>query len=451
MSGVEISGDVKRCDLLVENCAVLLPDFTVAENHAIAIQGQRIAAIGPLSELRRTFSPCGVLDGTDKLAIPGLIDAHTHTAQHLLRGAVIDERPIVWQRILIPFESKLADEDIYHSARLACLQMARAGITTFGDAGVLEVEGIIRAAGESGMRATISRFSADEHNGLIPTWYADTTSAVIGKTEALFKQYDGTAGGRLRIAFSITGPDNASPALVEGAAAAARQHGTILHIHVGQAETQHCIQRYGLRPVEYLAEYGAVGPNLLAAHAVRLSDREVMMLAERDARVVHCPEGNLLDLGFPKTPTMLALGMKVGLGTDGAKRSDLDLFYQMRLLKAALTAYAGVPVADALALPIQQAFRMPTAGSAAALGLEDAVGTLEAGKKADIVLLRWREPHFFPAQRIFPMVFSVANARDVNDVIIDGRLIVKDRIHQLLDAEEVMAKAGERLSSILAR
>ena len=451
MNGHDVSGDVQDCDLLIERCAVLLPDLTVAENHAIAIQGQRIAAIGPMSELRRTFSPRGMLDGTDKLAIPGLIDAHTHTAQHLLRGAVIDERPIVWQRILIPFESKLTDEDIYHSARLACLQMARAGITTFGDAGVLEVEGIIRAANEGGMRATISRFTADEHNGLIPPWYADTTSAVIGKTEALFKQYDGTADGRLHIAFSITGPDNASPALVEGAAAAARRYGTILHIHVGQAETQHCLQRYGLRPVEYLAAYGAVGPNLLAAHAVRLSDREVMMLAERDAKVVHCPEGNLLDLGFPKTPAMLALGIKVGLGTDGAKRSDLDLFYQMRLLKAALTAHAGVPVADAVVLPIHQAFRMPTAGSAAALGLEDAVGTLEAGKKADIVLLRWREPHFFPTQRIFPMVFSVANARDVNDVIIDGRLIVKDRVHQLLDAEEVMAKAGERLSSILAR
>ena len=304
-----------------------------------------------------------MLDGTDKLAIPGLIDAHTHTAQHLLRGAVIDERPIVWQRILIPFESKLTDEDIYHSARLACLQMARAGITTFGDAGVLEVEGIIRAAGESGMRATISRFTADEHNGLIPTWYADTTSAVIGKTEALFKQYDGTADGRLRIAFSITGPDNASPALVEGAAAAARQYGTILHIHVGQAETQHCLQRYGLRPVEYLAAYGAVGPNLLAAHAVRLSDREVMMLAERDARVVHCPEGNLLDLGFPKTPAMLALGIKVGLGTDGAKRSDLDLL----LPDASAEGGTDRPRRRARrrcgCTTHPQAFRMPTAGA----------------------------------------------------------------------------------------
>ena len=209
-------GKVQACDLLIENCAVLLPDLTVAEQQAIAIQGQRIAAIGPAPDLRRTFSPRGVLDGTDKLAIPGLIDAHTHTAQHLLRGAVIDERPIVWQRILIPFESKLTDEDIYHSARLACLQMARAGITTFGDAGVLEVDGIIRAAGESGLRATISRFTADEHNGLIPTWYADTTSAVIGKTEALFKQYDGTLDGRLRIAFSITGPDNASPGAGRG-------------------------------------------------------------------------------------------------------------------------------------------------------------------------------------------------------------------------------------------
>jgi 5-methylthioadenosine/S-adenosylhomocysteine deaminase len=139
MDGHDVGGESQACDLLIENCAVLLPDLTVAEQQAIAIQGQRIAAIGPTTDLRRMFSPRGVFDGTDKLAIPGLIDAHTHTAQHLLRGAVIDERPIVWQRILIPFESKLTDEDIYHSARLACLQMARAGITTFGDAGVLEV------------------------------------------------------------------------------------------------------------------------------------------------------------------------------------------------------------------------------------------------------------------------------------------------------------------------
>jgi 5-methylthioadenosine/S-adenosylhomocysteine deaminase len=441
----------QSCDLLIDNCAVLLPDLTVVENQAIAIQGQRIEAIGPATEIRRVFAPRLILAGTDKLALPGLIDAHTHTAQQLLRGAVIDERPIIWQRILIPFESKLTEEDIYHSARLACLQMARAGITSFGEAGVLNVEEIIRAASQSGMRASIARFTADEHNSLIPEWYAEPTATVIQKTERLFRSYNGTANDRIHIAFSITGPDNASPALVEQAAAAARQYGSILHIHVGQAETQHCLQRYGLRPVEYLAHYGAVGPNLLAAHAVRLADREVRLLAEQDAKVVHCPEGNLLDLGFPKTPAMLALGIKVGLGTDGAKRSDLDMFYQMRLLKAALTGYYGVPVADAWTLPIQQAFRMPTLGSAAALGLEDQVGTLEAGKKADIVLLGWREPHFYPAQRSFPMIFSVANARDVNDVIIDGQVIVKDRVHQLLDAQEVMAYAQERLAAILAR
>lgn len=441
----------QSCDLLIENCAVLLPDLDVAEAYAIAVQGQTIAAIGPASDLRRAYSPRQALDGTDKLAIPGLIDAHTHTAQQLIRGAVIDERPIVWQRILIPFESQLTEADIYASARLACLQMALAGITTFGDAGVLQVERIIQAAEESGMRATISRFTADEHNGLIPTWYADPTPVAIEKTERLFRQFDGSANGRIHVAFSITGPDNASPALVRDAAAAARQYGSILHIHVGQFETQHCLQRYGVRPVEYLAEHGAVGPNLLAAHAVRLADREVALLAAHDARVVHCPEGNLLDLGFPKTPAMLAQGIRVGLGTDGAKRSDLDMFAQMRLLKAALTAHYGVPIGDGLTLPIQQAFRMPTVGSAAALGLAGDVGALEVGKKADIVLLRWCQPHFFPAQRPFPMLFSVANARDVNDVIIDGRLIVKDRIHQLLDAGEVMVRAEERLRSILAR
>ena len=150
---------------------------------------------------------------------------------------------------------------------------------------------------------------------------------------------------------------------------------------------------------------------------------------------------------------MLALGIKIGLGTDGAKRSDLDMFYQMRLLKAALTGYYGVPVGEA---PGPYRLKMPSAcrplGKSAAWVWGREVGTLETGKKANVVLLGWPASRTsIPSQRSFPMIFSVANARDAPDVIIDGQLIVKNRVHRLLDAEEVMAKAGERLSSILAR
>jgi len=206
-----------------------------------------------------------------------------------------------------------------------------------------------------------------------------------------------------------------------------------------------------LRPVEYLEKYGALGPNLFGGHAVQLSDREIQLMAEYGAKAVHCPTSNLGSHGFPKTTTMMALGVEVGLGTDGASSTDLDLFGQMRLLKFAINARFGLPAFDPFTLPIKDLFKMATLGGASALGLKHAVGTLEIGKKADIVLIRFDEPHFYPAQKTFPMLVMAASPRDVNDVVIDGRLIVKDRVHQLVDENEVMARANEQMQAILKR
>ena len=173
-------------------------------------------------------------------------------------------------------------------------------------------------------------------------------------------------------------------------------------------------------------------------------------MAEYGAKAVHCPTSNLGSHGFPKTTTMMALGVEVGLGTDGASSTDLDLFVQMRLLTGVNARY-GLPAFDPFTLPIKDLFKMATLGGASALGLKHVVGTLEVGKKADIVLIRLDEPHFFPAQKTFPMLVMVASPRDVNDVVIDGRLIVKDRAHQLVDEKEVMAKANEQMQAILKR
>ncbi|NMC78041.1 MAG: amidohydrolase family protein, partial [Chloroflexi bacterium] len=281
----------------------------------------------------------------------------------------------------------------------------------------------------------------------------DSPKIVIQKTEDMYKEFHGAANGRIEVAFSATSLQTTSPELLEGVAAAAKQYGTIIHIHLAEhlKEVGQCLTQFGLRPVEYLERYGALGPNLLGAHAVQLSDREICMLAEHDAKPVHCPSSNLGSHGFPKTTTMLTLGMKVGMGTDGASSIDLDLFGQMRLLRFAINARFGLPIFDPMTLPVTTLFKMPTLYSAAALQLEKEVGSLEIGKKADIVLLKWKEVPFYPAQKDFPMLVMVAGPRDVNDVIIDGQLIVKDRVHQLVDEDEVMAKADEQMKTILKK
>ncbi|MCL4561922.1 MAG: amidohydrolase [Chloroflexi bacterium] len=441
-----------QCDLLIDNCKVVMPDLQVEEGLSIAIDQGRILAIGPASQLRKQYDPAARVEGQDKLAMPGFVDAHTHLAQQLLRGGVVDEPPIIWQRILVPFESALTEQELYTGAKLACLQMAKAGITCFADSGTGEMAPVIKAAIETGMRANIARMSRD-YGSFIPDRFKDPAPIVIQKTEELYKAFHGAANGRIEIAFSATSLQTTSPELLEGVAAAARQYGTIIHIHLAEhlKEVQQCLTQFGARPVEYLAQHGALGPNLLGAHAIQLSDREICMLAEHGAKPVHCPTSNLGSHGFPKTTTMFALDMQVGMGTDGASLIDLDLFGQMRLLKFAVNARFGLPAFDPFTLPLQTLFKMPTIYSAAALQLQDEVGTLEVGKKADIVLLNWNQPHFHPAQRLFPMLVMVAGPRDVNDVIIDGQVVVKDRRHQLVDEEEVMAKADECLQNILRR
>lgn len=447
-----MTNDIQQCDLLIEGCSILLPGKEVVESQSIAVTGDRIAATGPADQMRRGFSSRAVLDGSGKLAMPGLVDAHTHLAQQLLRGGVVDEPPIVWQRILIPFEEALTREDLYWGALLGCAQMAKSGITCFADSGTGQMEPIIEAAIRSGMRANVARMSRDG-GSFIPASFKDRPGVVIEKTEELYRAYHGAANDRIHVCFSATSLQTTSPELLEAVVAAAGRHATIIHIHLAEhlKEVHQCLTEFGLRPVEYLDRHGALGPNLLGAHAVQLSDREICMLAEHDAKVVHCPCSNLSSHGFPKTPTMLALGLKVGLGTDGASSTDLDLFGMMRVLKYAVQARFGLPIFDPVSLPIDTLFDMPTINSASALQLAHEIGTLEVGKKADIVLLNWDEIQFSPAQRPFPMLVMVAGPRDVNDVIIDGQLVVHDRRHQLLDEQEVRAKAAEHSKAILAR
>ena len=432
--------------VLIRGCSVLQPDFSILHDATIVIKGNRIEEItveSPSSSLPRADE---VVDGAGKLAMPGFVDAHTHATQQLLRASVVDELPMIWARILVPFESALTPEDAYAGAKLFCIENLRAGITTFADAGGPHMEAVIEAALETGIRAVICRSTMDQGE-FVPDSMKETASQAIARTEELYRDYNGAGNDRVHVWFGLRQAMTATPELVEATAARSKELGTGVHAHLAEHldEVAHCLSNYAMRPAEWFDSFGLLGPNFIGAHSVRLSDKEVKLMSERQANVVHCPRSNLGSHGFSKTPLMLALGTNIGLGTDGGASSRLDLFEQMRLLKSAMQARYGIEINDPITLPTMETLAMATIGGARAVMLHEQIGTLEPGKKADVVLLDLDKCHLSPTANLPVTVVIFAGPDDVSDVIVDGQVILEDGEFVHLDAEEICHEAGTAL------
>jgi 5-methylthioadenosine/S-adenosylhomocysteine deaminase len=440
------------CDLLIDDCMVLFPDLCVKPSHSIAIEGNQIKAIGPSRSINRTFKPKITLEANGKFATPGFINAHHHLQNQLIRGGVADEMPIIWERILAPLHDCLSDDDTFWSGMLGTLQMAKSGITCFVDVDATHPIPLIEAIDQSGIRATIAPLCADSGTSYRPH-LLEPAHIAIGKIENLYNTYHQMGNGRIEIAFNVTDISTSSGELLRMSAEAAKEYETMLSIHVAEhpEQTYYSYKEFGMGQIDALEHFGLLAPNLLMAHSVRLADREIMKMAEYDVKPVHCPEANLDSHGIPKTPTLLAMGLKVGIGIDGASEADTDMLRHMWTLRNVIKARFGLPIFDPIPLPMETLYKMSTIYGAAALQLEDDIGTIEVGKKADIVLFNWDEPHLSPSIKPFVTLMQTASARDVSDVVIDGQIVVKDRKHQFMDEEEVMAKAYRQMVSVLSK
>lgn len=442
----------KTCDLLITDTDAVMPDLTLRPGTAIAIQGEEIVAIGDTSSLESSYLPKTRLKGVGKIAMPGLVDAHTHACQHLLRGRITDEPPMIWVRFLVPYESALEPEDVYWSAMLCCVEMIRAGITSFADSGGRHMGQVARAVQQMGLRACITRSTMDSA-GFVPANMKDSAQDAVAKIEALYRQWHGKANDRIHIWFALRQVMTSTPELVLGVAEAARRYGTGVHIHLAEhlREVEHCVVNYRMRPAEWLDSLGLLGPDVLAAHCVVLSDREVQLVTERGTIPVHCPRSNLHSHGFPKTPLFLSLGSPIGMGSDGASSSALNLFESGRLLKSATQARYGLPINDATVLPVEDVLRMWTSGGARALMLQDRIGILEVGKRADIILVSHQGPHMTPTHSLVRTLVTCAAPGDVTDVIVDGAILMRDRILTQVDEAEIVAKATEHMHAVAQR
>jgi len=444
--------EIIKCDLLIKDCRVLQQDMSISETMSIVITGNRITAILPTAQVETAYAPESVLSGKGKLAMPGFVDAHTHTCQQLLRGKVADEYPMVWTRFLVPFESNLRPEDVYAGARLSCLEMIKNGTTSFADSGGVHMDRVVEAAVESGMRAAIAKSTMDMGNAITGAM-KETGDEAIANTIKLYDQYQGAGNGRIDIFFAIRQIMTCSEDLIRRVAAEAKARSTGIHMHLCEHrdEVSFCLQNYKMRPTAALEKMGVLGPNLLTAHNVMLSDADIDMLAANDVKIVHCPRSNLSNHGFPKTPRILNAGCSVGLASDGAASKGLDLFDEMRVLRYAMQAYWGLAAFDPVVMPCPTLLKMATQGGANAIGHGHELGTLEPGKLADIILMNIDQPHLTPSQVLLNTIVDAGSGRDITDSVIDGKLVMKDRKVLTLNEERIMHEAKEHMEIMIER
>ena len=443
---------MENYDIVIKNCQVLRPDMTISGECSVAIKDSWIRKIGSAEEIAAAGTAAQTINGKGKLLMPGLVDGHTHTCQQLLRGRVADEYPMIWTRFLVPFESNLQPEDSYVSGQLACLEMIKNGTTAFAESGGVHMDRVADAVIESGMRAAIAKSTMDMGNAITGAM-KETAQEAIDNTIDLYKRYQGAGDGRIDIWFAIRQVMTCSRELIAMVGENAKKYHTGIHAHLCEHkdEVSFCLQNYKKRPAQFLEEMGILGPNLLTAHNVMLSDADISIMAERGVKIIHCPRANLANHGFPKTPQILEAGASVGLGCDGAAPSNLDLFDEIKVLRYAMIGYWGLPSFNPVVMPCAKLLEMATQGGANAIGHGDILGTVAEGKKADLILLNIDQPHILPTQNLVNTIVDAASGHDVTDSIINGKLVMKDREVLTLDEEKILFEADRHMKEIVKR
>ena len=424
---------MQKCDLLIKGADVLINSGELRENVDIAIADGRILAVD--AGLAQAYEADEVLDGRYKLFMPGLVDSHMHTGQQLLKGLVLDAKPIIWTRVMLPFESTLTPEKMRLSAQAAALEMIKSGTAGFIDAGSYFMEDAAAVYETSGLRGALSYSTMDEEG--LPESIAMDANEAVRRTDSLFDAFHGK--GNLKVYYSLRALNSCSNRLVELEAEHARDRNTMLEAHMNEymGEVNGILEREGMRPYEYLEKMQVLGGNFLGAHSLILTDREKELVRDRGVKVCHCPFSNC-GKAVPDTPQLLEMGIPVGLGTDGAAHGGLSLWNEMKIFRSVMNIIHGVPNRNPKVMPAKTILHMALEGGAAALGEEGQLGRVEAGYKADLIGIDMNQPHLCPTGDKIHTLLECVNAGDVSDMVVGGRVLMKNRTVLTLDEERIL-------------
>jgi 5-methylthioadenosine/S-adenosylhomocysteine deaminase len=421
-------------DLLVTGSYLYLQDKdkTIVKDGGVAILQDTIVETGPVSDMAAKYSEAERLDTEHGLIMPGLINTHTHAAMAYFRG-LADDLPLgQWlQEYIFPVEKKLTGDIVHLATLLSLAEMIKSGTTSFCDM-YLFAKDVARATDESGVRAWIGEVIYD-----FPSPNYGKVVAGLQYMEELFTMY--SSHPLINITVNPHAVYTCSPELLKNLKRIADIHDALYIIHLSENEEKgkETKKRYGASPVMHLENLGLLGSKVVACHCVTLTDEEIALLAQREVKVVHCPESNMiLASGIAPVPPMLAAGLSVGLGTDGsASNNNVDMFGEMN----SAAKIHKVNMLDPTTMPAETVLEMATLYGARVLGAENEIGSLEPGKKADLIVLNMNQPHLTPLYNIPSHIIYAARGADVVHSIINGTIVMRNRQLTTLDEKAILA------------
>ncbi len=436
------------CDLLIRNGALLTMaggDSEICPAGFVAITGGEIAAVGPMGAAPDPGTATTVIDAGGQLVMPGLVNGHCHAAMTLFRGLADDLPLMTWlHEHIFPAESRWVTPDmVYWCSKLAAAEMLMSGITTVADGYFYEHEAA-RAFHDAGLRGVAAQGVIDFPAPGVP----DPTENVATAASFLAAWQGRTPC--ITPAVFCHSPYTCTPATLRQAKELARDQGASFFIHVAEteAEVAQCRVQHATTPIRYLHDLGVLDAATVLIHCVWLEPAEIDLIAASGAAVVSCPSSNMkLASGIAPLTELLAAGVVVGLGTDGvASNNRLDLFREMDLV----AKLHKVRHFDPAALPARQVLTMATLGTARALGLASRIGSLEPGKGADLIILDLQQPHLTPCYDVAALLVYAAQGADVRTVIVDGKIVMRDRRLRNFDLDEVVARVNGMAARVRA-
>ena len=460
---MQSQNEVKRLtSTLIEGGVVVTMDARrrVLKDGAVLIKDSMIEQVGKPAEVSPQNRPEFRIDARGKVVLPGLIDTHVHLAQALIRGCADDTSLIDWlQKFVWPLQGNFDAEDGRVSAELCMLEMVKSGTTTFLESLLHSrygFDGIAETVKQSGMRGILSKtvmglpgYGSEKsimHPGMI-----EDGETCLREVETYFKRWNGKAEDRIRVWYGARSLGGCTPQLYEQVASGAKRLGTGVTMHLSevQEDVRYTEKEFGKMPAEFMDQVGLVGPNVVFAHGVWLTEKEWDILAKKGASVAHCPSSNMkLSSGIAKVPEMMSAGVNVGLGCDGGpSNNSYDMIREMKtasLLQKARTL-------DPLTMSAETVLEMATINGAKALGLEDQIGSIEPGKKGDIIIVTMQKPHLIPTFNPVSHIAYAALGSDVETTIIDGKIVMDNRRVSTLDEERILQSATERAARLIER
>lgn len=435
-----------KADLVITGKYLLTQDTkqTIINDGGIAIQNDRILETGTARDLLAKYSEAKVINEAHGLIMPGLVNTHTHAAMACFRG-IADDLPLMqWlQEYIFPVEAKLTPNIVYHSTLLSICEMIKSGTTSFCDMYLFAAD-VARAADDAGIRAWIGEVLYDFPS---PN-FGDLENGFI-YTEELFSKYAGH--DRITITVDPHAVYTCSPDLLTRLGKLAEEKNAlyVIHLSENQDELNTCMEKYGASPVMHLENLGLLNTRVVADHCVMVSDDEIQLMAGRGVKVAHCLESNMkLASGIAPVVKMLDAGVTLGIGTDGsASNNDVDMFGEMSTVAKVHKAYN----MDPTVMGAETVVNAATIGGATVLGAEKDIGSLEPGKKADLIVIDLNQPHLTPLYNPASHLVYAARGSDVIHSVINGKIVMQNRRLTMLDEAAIlnkMVKIGEQIATM---